>query len=152
MPGSEGRVPSRKRPRHNWRDQSYQAMQASKNLTTVILASPLRQDEQGAGGRHAVEPLLRPPTQLVHAEVCEALNRGEETLVEIARTYNVSHMTICHCYLTSAGPRQAWVCGLRTRPLPQPPTRSLADTWGIEILGTEGAIPAVTTVGKAGLV
>jgi DNA invertase Pin-like site-specific DNA recombinase len=27
-------------------------------------------------------------------EVLARLNRGEETLVEIARTYNVSHMTI----------------------------------------------------------
>ena len=38
------------------------------------------------------------------------------------------------------------------RPLPQPPTRSLADRWGTDTLGVGGAIPAVTTPWKAGLV
>jgi hypothetical protein len=58
----------------------------------------------------------------------------------------------CVCggaYLISAGPRQACVWGSRTRPLPQPPMRSPGDIVGV---GSEGAIPAVTVFGNAGLV
>jgi DNA invertase Pin-like site-specific DNA recombinase len=38
----------------------------------------------------------RPPKLTKHQrlEVVQRLDRGEETLTEIARTYNVSHMTI----------------------------------------------------------
>src|SRR5260370_36651713 len=55
-------------------------------------------------------------------------------------------------YLISAGPRQECVWGSRTRPLPQPPTRSPADTLGAVTVGSEGATPAVTTGANAGLV
>jgi hypothetical protein len=55
-------------------------------------------------------------------------------------------------YLISAGPRQPRDCGSRTRPLPQPPTRSRADTSGKVMVGSDGAMPAVTTAGNAGLV
>jgi CubicO group peptidase (beta-lactamase class C family) len=55
-------------------------------------------------------------------------------------------------YLISAGPRQPCVWGSRTRPLPQPPMRSLADTLGVVMVGREGATPEVTPLGNAGLV
>jgi hypothetical protein len=50
-------------------------------------------------------------------------------------------------YLMSAGPRQPCVWGSRTRPLPQPPTRSRAVTSGMDGIGTDG-IPAFITCGS----
>ena len=52
-------------------------------------------------------------------------------------------------YLISAGPRHPWVWGSRTRPLPQPPIRSLV---GTEVLGDGEATPTVAALGNAGLV
>jgi hypothetical protein len=54
-------------------------------------------------------------------------------------------------YLRSAGPRQPYVWVSRMRPLPQPPTKSLADTSGNVMVGSGGAIPAVTNGRGSGL-
>jgi hypothetical protein len=78
-----------------------------------------------------------------------ALGCGVDRMVETA----IRSPQLAACvYLMSAGPRQVWVWGSRTRPLPQPPTRSLAEKSGTEIVGVRTATPAVTTFGKAGLV
>jgi hypothetical protein len=56
-------------------------------------------------------------------------------------------LTLPTSYLMSAGPRQPCVWGSRTRPLPQPPTRSFAVTFGTEGSGIDG-IPAFITCGS----
>jgi hypothetical protein len=53
-------------------------------------------------------------------------------------------------YLTSAGPRQVWVWGSRTRPLPQP--SSVVDPVDPDTLGVGDATPVVCALWKAGLV
>jgi hypothetical protein len=55
-------------------------------------------------------------------------------------------------HLISAGPRQVWVWGSRTRPLPQPPTKSPDDVLGVDTLDVGDTVPVVTPLWKAGLV
>jgi hypothetical protein len=55
-------------------------------------------------------------------------------------------------YLISAGPRQPRVWGSLTRPLPQPPTRELADKLGHVLVGGRAGSSVLAMSGKAGLV
>ena len=103
-------------------------------ITSVALAACAASNQNGA-------------TRMINLERSRGRGAAPTAIIVSA----CGEINLAAAYLKSAGPRQLWDWGSRTRPLPQPPTRSLEVRLGIEMLGSEGAIPAVTNGRGSGL-
>jgi hypothetical protein len=104
--------------------------------------------------RHRQTEVRRHPSSILATSMAARINARIATI----QYWNVQPRSVKCCtsqsftplppnYLMSAGPRQPCVLGSRTRPLPQPPTRSRAVTSGMDGIGTDG-IPAFITCGS----